>query len=182
MSNLFHNLRGNNIYFKPLSINDTMEMHSFTSDADVSRFIGWKLMTSIIETKNHIENMIKREAEGTYLYSSIAHKSTNEIIGTAMIFNFSREAKHAEIGYVIKKDSWGKGYGTETVNLLTDFSFSTLKLHKLHANVVDTNYGSGKVLEKNGFELEGRLKDYYYIDGSYLDGLIFGKLNGVRPE
>lgn len=176
MANLFHNLRGKNIYFKALTTEDTMEIHSFTSDPDVSRFIGWKLMTSIKETKDHIENMIKREGEGTYLYASIALKSTNEIIGTAMIFNFSREAKHAEIGYVIKKDSWGKGYGTETVGLLSDFSFSTLKLHKLHANIVDTNYGSGKVLEKNGFELEGRLRDYYYIDGRYLDGLIFGKI------
>lgn len=177
MTNLFHSLQEKNIYFKPLSINDVQEIHSFTSDEDVSRFIGWRLMTNSNETKEHIEKMIKRELDGIYLYASIVLKSTNAIIGTAMIFNFNKEANHAEIGYVIHKDYWGKGYGTETVCLLNNFAFSTLSFHKIHANVVDTNIGSIRVLENNGFELEGRLKDYYFIDGRYFDGLVFGKLN-----
>ena len=177
MTNLFHSQQGKNIYFKPLSTNDVQEIHSFTSDEDVSRFIGWKLMTNLNETKEHIEKMIKRELEGIYLYASIVLKSTNAIIGTAMIFNFNKEANHAEIGYVLHKDYWGKGYGTEVVCLLNNFVFYILNLHKIHANVVDTNIGSIKVLENNGFELEGRLKDYYFIDGKYFDGLVFGKLN-----
>lgn len=176
MAILFHCLSGNNLYFKPLSTKDAKEIHSFSSDEDVSRFIGWNLMISLEETIDHIEKMIKREIEGTYLYASIALKATNTVIGTAMIFNFNKEANHAEIGYVLHKDFWGNGYGTETVKLLIDFAYSILKLHKIHANVVDTNLGSVKVLENNGFELEGRLRDYYFVDGRYFDGLVFGKL------
>ena len=179
MTNLFHSQQGKNICFKPLSTNDVQEIHSFTSDEDVSRFIGWSLMTNLNETKEHIQKMINRELDGIYLYASIVLKSTNAIIGTAMIFNFNKEANHAEIGYVIHKDYWGKGYGTETVFLIVNFVFSVLRLHKIHANVVDTNVGSIRVLENSGFELEGRLKDYYFIDGRYFDGLVFGKLNKI---
>jgi len=175
----FHVLAGENIYFKPISINDAGDMHSYVSDEIVSRFIGWRLMNTIAETREHIGKMIKRELEGTYLYASIVHKSTNKIIGTSMIFNFNQEANHAEIGYVIHRDYWGKGYGTEVVSLLNNFAFSTLKLHKLHAIVVDANIGSSRILEKNGFELEGRLKDYYFIDGEYYDSLHFGKIASI---
>ncbi len=119
--------------------------------------------------------MLKRESAGTHLYASIVLKSTQEIIGAAMIFNFDREAKHAEIGYVFHVDHWGNGYGTETVSLMNNFAFESLNLHKLHAHVVDSNIGSNRVLEKNGFELEGRFKDYYFIEGMYYDGLFLGK-------
>jgi ribosomal-protein-alanine N-acetyltransferase len=93
-----------------------------------------------------------------------------------MIFNINEEARYAEIGYVFHKDYWGKGYGSEATQLMCSFAFETLNLHKLHANVVDTNTGSAKVLEKNGFKLEGYFRDYYFIEGKYFDGLFFGKL------
>jgi len=175
-TNLFHSLEGENIYFKPLSINDAQEVHSYASDKEVSRFIGWPLMNSLNETSNYIEEMLRREKAVTHIYASVALKSTHAIIGTAMIFNFNREAKHAEIGYVFHSDYWGKGYGTETVTLLDNFAFNSINLHKIHAHVVDTNFGSVRVLEKNGFKLEGRLKDHHFIEGKYYDGLLFGKL------
>ena len=173
---LFHALEGKNIYFKALSTNDVQEIHTFASDGEVSRFIGWSLMNTMDETIEHIETMIKRELAGTHLYASIVLKSTQEIIGTAMIFNFDHDAKRAEIGYVFSRDHWGKGYGTECVALMSDFAFETLNLHKLHASVIDANVGSARILEKNGYVLEGQLKDHFFIEGKYYNDLLFGKI------
>jgi ribosomal-protein-alanine N-acetyltransferase len=176
-TNLFHNLEGKNIYFKALSKSDAEEIHNYASDVDVSRFIGWRLMNTLNETRDYIEVMLNREPAGTHLYASIVLKSTQVIIGTAMIFNFDQSAQHAEIGYVFHKDHWGKGYGTEIVTLMNDFAFNSLNLHKLHANVTHANIGSVRVLEKNGFKLVGRLKDYYFIEDKYYDELFFEKLH-----
>lgn len=173
---LFHGLKGKNIFFKVLNIDDANEIHEYVSDEDVSRFIGWRLMSTLNETQEHIKELLRREAVGTHLYASIVLKSSEEVIGTAMIFNFDEEAKHAEIGYVFNKDHWGKGYGTEIINLMSNFAFESLNLHKIHASVVDANIGSARILEKNGFDLEGRLKDNYFIDGKYYDSLLFGKI------
>jgi ribosomal-protein-alanine N-acetyltransferase len=175
-ANLFHKLTGENIYFKALDTKDAEKVHKYASDKDVKRFIGWRLMLALKETCEYIEEMLRRENAGTHLYASIVLKETEEIIGTAMIFNFDKEANKAEVGYVFDKDYWGKGYGAENVALITNFAFETLKLHKLYANVVDTNFGSARVLEKNGFMLEGRFKDHYYIEGKYYDGLFFGRV------
>ncbi|MBS2967819.1 GNAT family N-acetyltransferase [Metabacillus sp. KIGAM252] len=176
---LFHSLDGEKIFFKPLRIDDVQEMHLYASDRDVSRFIGWNLMNSLEETSAHIETMLRRESEGTHLYASIAEKSTQKMIGTAMIFNFDRDANHAEIGYVLHKNHWGKGFGTEAVALMSDFAFKSLNLHKLYARVVHANVGSGRILEKNRYALEGRLKDHYFIEGMYYDALLFGKITNL---
>lgn len=175
-TSLFHALEGKNICFKSLSANDAEEVHSYASDEEVSRFIGWNLMKNLNETSRFIEEMIKRQSAGTHLYASIVLKSTGANIGTAMIFNFDKEANQAEIGYVFHKDHWNKGYGTEIVALISDFAFETLNLHKLHASVVDANIGSARIMEKNGYELEGRLKDHFFIENKYYDALLYGKI------
>lgn len=172
----FHSLAGEKVYFKALNMEDAQEVHTYASDPEVSIFIGWNLMKSLEETREHIKLMLNRESAGTHLYASIVLKSTHEIIGTAMIFNFDEEANKAEIGYLIHRDHWGKGYGTEIVTLMTDFAFQSLHLHKLYAFVVDANIGSARILEKNGYELEGRLKDNYFIEDKYYDAFLFGKI------
>jgi len=59
---------------------------------------------------------------------------------------------------------------------MSDFAFESLNLHKIHASVVDANIGSARILEKNGYELEGRLRDNYFIEDKYYDALLFGKI------
>jgi ribosomal-protein-alanine N-acetyltransferase len=172
---LFHSLESKNLYFKPLDTKDAQEIHSYASDANVKRFIGWPLMKTLDETRNYIEEMLRRESAGTHLYASVVLKATQEIIGTVMIFNFDHEAKHAEIGYVFHSRYWGKGYGTETVALMSDFAFDSLNLRKLNARVVDANIGSARVLKKNGFKMEGQLKDHCFIDNSFYDMMLFGR-------
>lgn len=112
---IFHGLEGGNICFKPLETDDAEAIHSYASDVNVKRFIGWPLMKTLEETRGHVEEMLKRESAGTHLYASVVLKSTREMIGTVMIFNFDREADHAEIGYVFSSKHWGRGYGSEAV-------------------------------------------------------------------
>jgi len=176
-SNSFHTLEGKNVYFKALSLDDAQEIHRYASDKEVKRFIGWNLMHSIAETRSHVEMMINRELAGTHLYASVVLKSTQEIIGTVMFFNFNKESNSAEIGYVFGRGHWGKGYGTESVALITDFAFNSLNLHKLKARVTDANVSSIRILEKNGYQLEGRQKDEEFIEGKYFDLFLLGKIN-----
>lgn len=169
--------RGERIAFKAFTLEDLEAVHEFASNEKVSKFIGWQLMKDIHETRTFVEKLVKRLGEGTHMYANILEIETGKVIGTAMLFDFDKEANHAEIGYVLNDSAWGKGYGTETVKLISDFAFETLMCRKLYARVVHVNMGSAKVLEKNKFVLEGRLKDHYFIDGDYYDSLIYAKFN-----
>ena len=69
----------------------------------------------------------------------------------------------------------GKGYGTEAVALLTDWLFEDAGAARVQVGTGATNAAMRGVLERLGFVLEGRLRDYGAArDGSREDGAMYG--------
>lgn len=157
--NLFHSLEGTRLQLRTITMEDAAEMFAYLSDEEVSRFIGWRLMHTMEDTRRHIGTLLAREEAGTHLYAAVVLKATGAVIGNAMLFNMDDEAGHAEIGYVFHKGYWGQGYGTECVALVDNFAFGTLQLGKLYASVNEANAPSARILEKNGYMLDGFLSD-----------------------
>ena len=82
----------------------------------------------------------------------------------------------AEIGYWLARPFWGQGIMTDTVRAYVGYAFNELGLLRLTAHVFEFNIGSTRVLEKNGFELEGRLRKHFCKDGKLLDARVYGLL------
>ncbi len=76
-----------------------------------------------------------------------------------------------------EKGCWGKGYGTEVIELILDFAFNKLNLYKVTAGVVADNLGSIKAFQKAGFEIEGRMKSQDFSDGVFRDAVYMGLVN-----
>jgi ribosomal-protein-alanine N-acetyltransferase len=79
----------------------------------------------------------------------------------------------AEIGYWLGEEFWGRGITSEAVRALTDYAFATFKLCRIYAEVFAWNPASMRVLEKAGFQFEGRLKKSVIKDGEILDACIY---------
>lgn len=88
--------------------------------------------------------------------------------------------RQAEVGYSLLSDSFGQGYGSEALGALCDFLFGECEFHKLKAQVVEGNHASRRVLEKNGFTLEGTLRDNYLLRGKWVNDWLFGRINPAR--
>jgi [ribosomal protein S5]-alanine N-acetyltransferase len=88
-----------------------------------------------------------------------------------------------EIGYRIKANERGKGFATEAVKLLVGYLFSTNKGIERLESITDTeNVASQRVLEKNGFKREGRLRKRSQNKMEYRDEWIYGLLREERPS
>jgi len=85
-----------------------------------------------------------------------------------------------EIGYWLGETYWGRGIVTEAVTALTEWAFTELGLVRLYAPVFAHNTASTRVLEKAGYEFEGRLRARYFRDGEYIDGLLYAKVRLPR--
>ena len=81
----------------------------------------------------------------------------------------------ATMGYWLGEQFWGRGIMTEAVTAVTDFCFDNFPLRRIPAEVFSNNPASARVLEKAGFNLEGRLKNHVMKEGKLLDSLIYAR-------
>jgi len=65
---------------------------------------------------------------------------------------------------------------TQAVKLVTKFGFEKLKLRRIYAYIFSFNKASMRVLEKNGYKLEGILKKDTKKDNKFLDCYLFAKV------
>jgi RimJ/RimL family protein N-acetyltransferase len=83
----------------------------------------------------------------------------------------------AELGYWLGEPFWNRGIMTMSVKLITDFTFETLKIHRIQALPYTTNQASVRVLEKAGFTQEGRLHLSAVKNEMILDQYLYAKVD-----
>ncbi len=83
------------------------------------------------------------------------------------------------LGYKLDEAYLNQGIMTGATDLICDFAFRDLKLHRIEGNVMPRNKQSLRVLEKNGFVYEGLSRKYLNINGVWEDHIHMVKL---RPE
>ncbi|WKX70922.1 GNAT family N-acetyltransferase [Streptomyces sp. XD-27] len=68
------------------------------------------------------------------------------------------------LSYILREDTWGKGYATEAAKQVVEFAFTTADLERLEAKHHPENPASGRVLAKAGFQCV-RTSNLHAIDG-----------------
>lgn len=95
---------------------------------------------------------------------------TREVVGFISLYAIVRHAlQSCVLGYWIGKPYAGKGYMTEAVGLTLRYAFTTLRLHRIEANIMSTNAASIALVRKCGFRMEGVSKRYFRIGGRFRD-------------
>ncbi|KAL4885476.1 acyl-CoA N-acyltransferase [Aspergillus karnatakaensis] len=103
----------------------------------------------------------------------IALSSTNELIGAiGLKLKTDVSYRTVELGYWIAEGYWGKGIAGEAVERFCQWVWSEEQwghVLRIEAEVFDGNDGSRRVLEKAGFECEGRKRRAAEKNGVVLD-------------
>lgn len=100
-----------------------------------------------------------------------------ELLGGITISNVRLGvARSASLGYWIGAPYARKGYMTEAVRCVLDFSFGPLQLHRVEAACLPQNAPSRGLLLKCGFKEEGLAREYLMINGKWCDHITFGIL------
>lgn len=81
--------------------------------------------------------------------------------------------KNAELGYWLAEPFWGKGIVSSLIGQVVSIAFGTYDIDRVFAIPFGSNIASQKVLEKNGFKLEGRLEGILIKSGVREDELIY---------
>jgi len=93
--------------------------------------------------------------------------------GIGLALNQDVHRLSAEIGYWLGKKYWGQGVMSKLLRPAADYFFAQHEIVRIYAVVFDWNPASARVLEKAGFEQEGRLKRSVIKDGIICDQLLY---------
>jgi len=85
---------------------------------------------------------------------TIEHVASGEIIGMMGLKQINRVDSNAEVEYWIGRRLWRLGIGTEALQLLLDYAFGPVRLHRVYAIVHEQNISSVALLEKSKFTRE----------------------------
>jgi ribosomal-protein-alanine N-acetyltransferase len=172
-------LEGERLVLRPHLEGDFDSVHEFSADADVCRYMQWgpnseeqsrrflasTLAAQCLTPKKQFDWVIVVKESGLVV-GSFTLRLTD---GAAF-----ENAKMGEVGYVLSRAAWGKGFATEACDLAISYGFDVLGLHKVSATCEPLNFASAKVLQKAGLRAEGYLRKHILIKGEWHDTLIFG--------
>jgi RimJ/RimL family protein N-acetyltransferase len=168
MTNYF--LQGEKVIFRPYNSDDIGHIHQWFNDPEVTHymFTGQK-PTTLEETKEIIAKTLESKENVLFM---VATKENHKLIGLAGLYEIDATSRKAEMRIIIgDKDSWGKGYGTETVQLVNYYGFDRLNLNRIYLGVTDENRGAVRVYEKAGYQTEGVLKQDIYRNSRYYNSV-----------
>ena len=115
-----------------------------------------------------IRQQSEREA-GRSVTISIEQKSDGWFCGLIELRDIDREHLQAELSFWLAVDAWGQGYMSEVIHAVVRYGFASLGLNRLYAHHMLRNPACGRVLEKNGFKLEGLLRQRVRKWGQFED-------------
>lgn len=171
-------LTSERIKLRLIQLKDLKSIHELHLLPETDEFNTLGIPVRIEETmaiiKPWIEENEKTEIKNFTL--AIEKKDTGQFIGLFGLKLWPQKNKRGEIWYKIHSNYWKKGFATEAVNLVLDFGFDMLKLHRIQAGCAVENIGSIKVLEKVGMIKEGRGRQILPLKGGWSDNFEFSIL------
>ncbi|QEE15764.2 GNAT family N-acetyltransferase [Promethearchaeum syntrophicum] len=145
------------------------------NDPEMVQYLGMIQPMTRENEEEWYENARKNK-NAVYFAILLINGDIEELIGNCGV-DIDWKNKLGDLGITIgEKDQWGKGYGTEAMQLLVNYCFHTLNLHKVKLNVYDFNTRAIKSYRKIGFIKEGNHRKSHYVNGKYVDLFAMGLL------
>jgi diamine N-acetyltransferase len=170
-------LNGNNTYLRALEPSDLEFLFQIENNEDFWAVSNTQKPFSKFVLKQYLDNAHQDIFNAKQLRLVIVDKSNDNPIGMIDLFDFEPKHKRAGIGILIEPKSENKGFASEALNLIVDYTFTHLDLHQVYANITEDNSKSIQLFENARFSKVGCKKDWTYIKGTFKDEFIYQKIN-----
>lgn len=112
-------------------------------------------------TEEFISKNIQIEIEKTGYYFYVRNIETNNLIGYIGIKKIDYNISKCELFYFIDNHFEGNGIISKAISEVINFCFKELKMNKIFICTSKINFGSQQIALKNGFVLEGTLREEF---------------------
>jgi len=142
------------LILRKMAHNDFNELAKMLKDIDV--MYAWEHTFSDEEITTWIDNHIRRYSQDGISYLLAIDKNTNQVVGQfGLLHQKIKDEKYWEIGYILRKAYWGKGYATEGAKACIDYAFDVLNADKVICAIRPQNTTSISVAKRLGMAKKG---------------------------
>jgi RimJ/RimL family protein N-acetyltransferase len=158
------------------TLDDVDAFFDIHSDTETLKYWFEPAWTDRAQSERRITRQLEALAKEEMAPFVVTLKSSGAVIGGTALHHIVPSCRRAEIGYIIGRSQWGKGYGAEAVRAVLCHGFGEMKLNRIEADIDPNNAASAKLLMKLGFQLEGTLRERWIVDGVVSDTGLYGLL------
>ena len=136
----------------------------------------WKELGNIqmnsLDSQHYWLDTIQRDPRKEY-YILEANDNKVGMVRTDEIDYINRSMR---VGGDIHKDFWDRHLGSRMMEMLKQYCFDYLNMHRIWLMVLDSNIRAKHVYEKAGFIEEGRHREAIFRHNEYIDYIVMGML------
>lgn len=159
-----------NIGLRKFDIDKDLHLfHRVHSDSLSMQYYGMSEFKELEESKKLIFNYIESECNNKSIHRVIYNIDSGEYIGEIGLFNISERHHRAETYCILLPEARKKGVLLYVSPLFYREVFAKLHLNRVQALVDSRNINAAKSFIGVGFNYEGRLIEYEYCNGEYID-------------
>ena len=156
------------ITLRELQPTDAASLCALLTTEEVARFIS-PPPTSVEGFERFIAWTQREREAGNYICFGIVPQGTQHAIGLFQVRQLEPGFATAEWGFAMGAAFWGSGMFVEGAQMVIDFAFHTLGVHRLEARAAVKNGRGNGALRKVGATQEGLLRRSFVRNGEYLD-------------
>ena len=172
----FPQLQGKRVRLRGPRRDDAEALFALFSDPAVMRYWSRPPMTTLGEAQGLVGEMLDSFEQRSLFNWMLTTRDDAGVVGTCTLFRIDPRHRHAEIGYALRSDHWGRGIAGEAVALVLDWAFRRLDLQRVEADIDPRNDGSRQLLARLGFSSEGVMRQRFFVGDEATDSEIFGLL------
>ncbi|MDR0530659.1 MAG: GNAT family N-acetyltransferase [Oscillospiraceae bacterium] len=177
MKSSFPQLQTPRLCLREMTKADAPTLVELLRNQEVSRWLTVDLsrMTRR-EEEIRIARARKAFAAGRELHWGIGERDSDGLVGMICLVGLNRRDQHAMAGFWLGHAYWGRGYMTEALWAVLDYSFRGLGLNRVYAGHFADNSASGRVMQKCGLQYEGTRRQAFCKNGQYYDEMAYAIL------
>ncbi|MCP2378235.1 GNAT family N-acetyltransferase [Cutibacterium modestum] len=149
-------LQTDRLVLRRLTVDDAQQVYNdWASDPEVTRFLTWPTHSSVDVSRAVVGPWVDSyEDPGTFNWG-IELIEDGTLIGQTSVVKEDLTVGLVNVGYVVGRRWWGKGYCTEALVAVMNYLFAVAEANKVEASHDPANVASGRVMEKAGMVAEG---------------------------
>ncbi|MEU2592988.1 GNAT family protein [Streptomyces albidoflavus] len=134
------------------------------TEAETEQIVARAIAQAAAEPRNEYGLAVTQAADG-------------RVIGFGRLALDPHQVQAATMGFALRPDAWGQGFGTATVRALLALAFDELGLHRVWGARSPFNEASAATMAKAGMVEEGRIREHVRKGGNWRDSVVHAILD-----